>query len=305
MPQLEQPLPTAIEFAPQDTIGGAVAATQRALQASGLADPPREARRLVALALSVPAIEIISARERPIGADGATRLSAMLARRVDREPLSRIAGFREFYGLPFEISPATLDPRPDTETLVEAALEVLAAEGLDERPVSILEIGTGTGCVAIALLKSLPQAQAVATDVSQEALEVAARNAQRHGVSDRFEIARTRSLDSIAGHFDLLVSNPPYIPDGDIAALDPEVRRFDPRAALAGGADGLDIYREIAAGLDRVVANGWAVFEVGAGQAADVARLFDGGKTRRLRMWQDLHGHTRCVAVRTQSTNRP
>jgi release factor glutamine methyltransferase len=286
------------------TLGDAVRAAQRALSATGVEDAGREARLLVAAAAGVDTAQIIARPEQQLSGDTQAKLQAMLARRCAREPLSRILGEREFYGRRYALSSATLDPRPDSETLIEAALDIAAREGWRERPIRILDIGTGTGCLLLTLLAELPLATGLGTDISAAALQTAALNAASLDVASRATFTLADMLDGIDGPFDLIISNPPYIARGDIASLSSEVREFDPHAALDGGPDGLDFYRRIAAGLERVL-RGSAVLEVGAGQADAVALLLQQAfvKTRRAEVTRhtDLGGHTRCVAVRLQS----
>jgi len=286
------------------SLGEAVRIAQRALTAAGVEDPAREARLVVSAASGLPTAEIIVRPEQPLSPAMRERLDAMLARRCAHEPLSRILGEREFYGRRFALSPATLDPRPDSETLIEAVLGIAAREGWDGRPIRILDVGTGTGCLLLTLLAELPMATGLGTDVSEEALDTAARNAVSLGLAERAVFARHDVLDGVEGPFDLVISNPPYIATAEIAGLSPEVRDYDPIAALDGGEDGLGIYRRIAARLDRIL-TGWAVFEVGAGQADAVASVLQQGfvKTRNAEVCQylDLSGHTRCVAMRIQS----
>jgi release factor glutamine methyltransferase len=216
--------------------------------------------------------------------------------------VARILGQREFFGRMFAIDPTTLDPRPDTETVIEAALAIADEEGWHRRPIRILDIGTGSGCLLLTLIAELPLATGLGTDISAGALKLAAENAARLGVADRVRFAAQRSLEGFDGPFDLMVSNPPYIPSGEIAGLEPEVRDFDPRTALDGGADGLTIYRELAQGCWRIVPDGWVILEVGAGQSGPVSRLFlealkEHASPPRIR--SDLGGHDRCVAIRT------
>jgi release factor glutamine methyltransferase len=222
--------------------------------------------------------------------------------------VSRILGERGFYGRTFRITSATLDPRPCTETVIEAALAIAAREGWRERPIRILDIGTGSGALLLTLLAELPLARGVGTDISTDALSAAQANAAYLGVASRALFLNRRSLDGIAGDgiegtFDLMVSNPPYIPSGDIAALDPDVRDYDPLGALDGGEDGLEIYRELAAGFVQLVPKGWVLLEVGAGQAEAVERIFrevaGEGCLGEVSLWQDLGQHTRCVAIKT------
>lgn len=287
------------------TLGEAAGFAQRTLRAAGIEDAGRDARLLVAAASGSTTAEIISHPERPLSDDVRNRIASMLERRSSHEPVSRILGEREFYGRRFLLSPATLDPRPDTETLIDAALAIADEAGWRQKPIRILDVGTGTGCLLITLLAELPLASGVGTDVSSEALAMAATNAAELGVGARASFERRDALEGVEGQFDLLVSNPPYIPTADIAGLEPDVRDFDPYAALDGGADGLDIYRRLAAGLDKSLAPGGAVIvEVGAGQAEAVALVFQQAfvKTRLPEVSQhtDLGGHTRCVALRLQ-----
>jgi release factor glutamine methyltransferase len=287
-----------------ETLGDGVRAVQRALAEAGVEDAGRDARLLVAAAAGVDTQEIIIRPERPLAPAQQSQLQAMLARRCAREPVARILGEREFYGRRFALSAATLDPRADSETLIEAVLGLAAREGWVERPLRILDIGTGTGCLLLTLLAELPLATGLGTDISAAALETAASNAAALGLVARAAFAQADVLDGIDGAFDLVVSNPPYIPTGEIAGLKTEVRKFDPRAALDGGPDGLAIYRRIIAGLPRVL-RGWVVFEVGAGQADAVAQLLQQAfvKTRHAEVarFSDLGGHTRCVAFQLQS----
>lgn len=282
----------------------AQAAVTSVLAAAGIEDPARDARLLLAAALGATSAELLRSPQQRLGERAAETLADFARRRVNREPVSRILGTRGFYGREFHITPATLDPRPCTETVVEAALAVADAEGWRGRPVRILDIGTGSGALLVTLLAELPEAAGVGTDISDAALEAARANAMRLGVAARATFLNRRTLEEVGGPYHLLVANPPYIPTGEIAGLDAEVRDHDPHRALDGGADGLDHYRALAAGLAEVVPEGWALFEVGAGQAADVADILRAALGRRLkgevRTWADLGGHPRCVAVRTQ-----
>ncbi|KWT67129.1 Protein-N(5)-glutamine methyltransferase PrmC [Hyphomicrobium sulfonivorans] len=291
-------LPSAI------TLGDAVRETQRQLKAAGIEEAGREARLIVASVCGLPTSEIIVRPERPLGVDEQQRLAGMVVRRCAREPISRILGEREFYGRRFKLSAATLDPRPDSETLIDAVLGLVSRERWAGRPIRILDIGTGTGCLLLTLLAELPNATGLGTDISAEALKTAAANAEALELAERASFARHDVLEGVNGPFDLVISNPPYIETGVIAGLDPEVQGFDPVAALDGGPDGLAIYRRIAGDLGRVL-TGWVVLEVGAGQADAVASVFQQAfvKTRQaeLRRYDDLGGHTRCVAIRLQT----
>ncbi|HET9574645.1 MAG TPA: peptide chain release factor N(5)-glutamine methyltransferase, partial [Methyloceanibacter sp.] len=211
--------------------------------------------------------------------EAAARLEALVRRRVSREPISRITGTREFYGRSFLVDESALDPRPDTETLIEAALALIDKTGRWEEPLRLLDLGTGTGCILLTLLDELPKARGLGTDLSPAALRLAEANARRLGVADRASFLASDWLDAIHGEFDLIVSNPPYIASGEIKRLAPEVAHHDPYLALDGGADGLEAYRRIAAGAARLLApKGAILVEIGASQAPAVAGLLhDGG----------------------------
>lgn len=288
----------------EESVGQATRRVARALAAAGVDTPERDARLLVAATIGGLPADLLMRPERALIASEAARLQDFITRRTRREPVSRILGTREFYGRPFVISPATLDPRPCSETLITAVLDIADETGGRDRAIRFIDIGTGSGCLAITLLCELPHAIALATDVSSEALEIAQRNANINGVADRISFAQRRTLQDVGGPFDLLISNPPYIRTDDIRGLDAEVADYDPRGALDGGEDGLDVYREIAAGLETVVPHGWVVFEVGAGQARDVEQILRSaavnGTSAHCRTWIDLGGHTRCVAMETQ-----
>ena len=285
------------------TLGGSVARVRDLLAAAGIEDAAQEARFLLSLGVGIPTKEIIARPERVLTPGESETLEAVLRRRLAREPLSRILGEREFYGRMFKLSPATLDPRPDSETLIDAALRIAEREGWRERPVRILDIGTGTGCLLLTLLAELPLATGLGTDISVEALDTAAANAAALKLTERVSFARHDALEGVSGSFDLVVSNPPYIAAADIPHLDPEVRLYDPTAALDGGADGLDIYRSVISALPRIL-SGWAIFEVGMDQADTVAQLLQQAfvKTRmsEVAAYRDLSGHTRCVAIGPQ-----
>jgi release factor glutamine methyltransferase len=289
----------------QPTVAGAVRQAALELQSAGIDDAGSDARRLVGAALGLSAAELLGRPERPLSADEARRLRRYVDRRRGREPVSRILGVRDFYGRSFAISPATLDPRPDSETLIEAALDLLRSEGRASTPLRLLDVGTGSGCLLLTLLCELPQATGVGTDVNQGALDIARANADRLGVADRAAWLAADALDSIAGRFDILIANPPYVRSGEIAGLEPEVRDFDPIAALDGGSDGLQLYRRIAAGIPTVIPDGWVVLEVGHDQADAVGELLisacRGIDRASLRFYRDVTGRRRCVAMRTQS----
>ena len=290
--------------AESERMAEAIRRVTRALERAGVESPSRDARLLVAEATGLDAARLIAEPDRSLAQVERRRLADFVEQRCAREPVSRIMGCREFYGRDFAISPAVLDPRPDSETLIETALALAEEEGWRARPIRILDVGTGSGCLLITLLAELSAAGGVGTDLSVEALEVAAYNAARHGVASRARFEVRRSLEGIEEHFDMVVCNPPYISSQEIAMLAPEVRDHDPRAALDGGADGLNVYREVIPALSRVVPSGWVLFEVDAAQADAVAELLTTisglqGSTG-IRSASDLGGHVRCVAAKIQ-----
>lgn len=289
------------------TLGEAYRWAVAQLRAAGVDSPQRDARELLAAAAGIAAGLVLADPQRAIGVAVVATLAGYVARRAQgREPVSRILGARGFYGLDFEVTAATLDPRPDTETIVEAARE-LADEGAwpGGAPGRILDIGTGTGAIVIALLTVFPAAQGIAVDIARDALATAARNAERNGVAPRLSLQEASWADGIAGPFDLVVSNPPYIPTQDISGLEPEVRAHDPRAALDGGRDGLDAYRAILPRAARLLRpGGWLLLEIGEGQEGDVNLIADdcplapfGGARRH---WHDLGGIVRCLGYARQ-----
>jgi release factor glutamine methyltransferase len=271
------------------------------LTAAGIDNARFEARLLLAHATG-SSIERLIARGPEAAPKGLpTALRSLTARRVAREPMAYILGEREFWGLPFKVSPAVLVPRPDSETVIEAVLGLMPER---ERAWRILDLGVGSGCLLLTLLREYPHASGVGLDASQEALEVAQQNAGSLGVSDRTRLVagdwrRTGWTGALGGPFDLVVSNPPYIDSAAIDGLMPEVARFEPRLALDGGPDGLDAYRRIAEAVPRLVtAGGHVVVEVGAGQAIGVKGLFEAAGLTPLAAWKDLGGVERVVPAK-------
>ncbi|WOH66084.1 peptide chain release factor N(5)-glutamine methyltransferase [Bradyrhizobium sp. BWA-3-5] len=277
-----------------------VEAARRALAArfKTIESAELDARLLLGHALGLDLTGLISAAQRRLTPDESARLEAFAVRRLDGEPVARIIGEKEFWGLPLQLSPATLVPRPDTETVVELALELLRASGGLHRPFRIADLGTGTGAILLALLSELPAAQGFGTDISESALQTAAANAARAGLSDRATFLACDYANGLSGPFDLIASNPPYIRSADIAALAPEVRNHDPLAALDGGADGLDAYRALipqAAGL--LAPGGALIVEAGAGQSSQIQALMStAGLMPGTAPRADLGGIPRAVA---------
>jgi release factor glutamine methyltransferase len=258
------------------TFAKAFAKTAGLLRQAGIDMPELDARLLLCHAAGLTHEAYIARAQGDLGTAAAARLEALIARRLERQPVSRILGLREFYGRAFLVDRHTLDPRPDTESLIEAALDLVDKGGLRNQPLKLLDLGTGTGCILITLLAELLKGCGLGTDISTGALALAAANAKRLGVSDRASFVSCDWLDGIAGKFDLILSNPPYIPSAEIAALPGEVARHDPRAALDGGPDGLDAYRRIAAHAGQILApNGRSLVEIGSEQAEAVVEIFN------------------------------
>jgi release factor glutamine methyltransferase len=287
------------------TVGEALRQWTAALARAGIDEAGGDVRRLMAASLDVSAAGLLAQPERILTAAELGALSGCMARRVRREPVSRILGQRDFYGRTFAVSPATLDPRPESETLIESALEVACEEGWKGGCLDILDVGTGSGCLLLTLLCELEGARGTGTDVSEDALAVARENARRLGLAaPRTAWLTAAGLDSVPGPFHMLVSNPPYVRTAEIAHLEPEVRNFDPAVALDGGADGFAVYRSLAPQLVRVVPNGWIVLEVGYDQAEAVASIVAGGSDQAvadIRVYRDVAGKRRCVAMRTRA----
>jgi len=264
---------------PDLTSAVSIAAARRALapmfSAAGLEQPVLDARVLVGHALGLDHAVLAAAADRSLNADERRRIATLAERRLAREPVARIVGLREFWGLPLRITPAVFDPRPDTETLVETALAALDARGLRGRALRIADLGTGSGALLLALLSELPRASGVGTDRSVAALEVARDNAWRLGLGGRAAFVACDFGAALAGAFDLVVANPPYVEAAAIAGLAPEVREHEPALALDGGADGLAAYRAIAADGRRLLAGrGDMIVELGVGQEQAAAALF-------------------------------
>lgn len=239
--------------------------------AAGLETPEREARALLRAALDLTDLDLVARGDVAVPDEEAARLEALGARRASGEPLARLTGHREFWSLDFALAPDTLVPRPDTETLIEAALEAFPDH---TRALRILDLGTGSGAILAALLSEYPAAWGLGVDLSEGAARQARANLERLGLGDRAAILVGAWDTGISSRFDLVVSNPPYIASTDIPTLEVEVRTHDPLLALDGGADGLDAYRAIAAALPRLLApGGRAILELGIGQEADVAAL--------------------------------
>jgi release factor glutamine methyltransferase len=286
------------------TIAAALRRASGELRSAGIEDAGNDARRLLAWVLGLSGAQLLSRSELTLSPEQSAAFDRCIARRRGREPVARIVGAREFYGRSFAISPATLDPRPDSETLIETTLEIIEHEGRRTQPLRILDVGTGTGCLLLTLLAELPNATGVGTDISKAALDVARENARRLGIAGRADWLACDALEGVDGPFDILVSNPPYIRTDEIAGLAPEVSRFDPHLALDGGSDGLRFFCRLFGRVAAVVPDGWIVLEVGYDQADAVADLLATDvpalDRSNVRISRDVTGMRRCVAARTR-----
>jgi len=278
-----------------------IARTRRAWAAKfrecGIESADLDARILVGHALGLDHAALAATASRPLNAAEQNAVATLARRRLAREPVARIVGTKEFWSLTLRVGAATLVPRPETETLVEAALDVIDRRGARSRPLRIADLGTGNGAILLALLSELPAACGIGTDVSAAALAVARHNAERLGLSGARFVACNMAA-ALRGPFDLIVSNPPYVASAEIAGLAPEVRDFDPRAALDGGTDGLTFYRALAAAAPALLAPGGALTaELGAGQAQSVATLFAGAGLAPATPRHDLNGVPRALCA--------
>lgn len=254
-----------------------------------------DARLLTGDALGLDLTGLISAANRILTSNEAAQLARFAQRRIDGEPVARVLGTKEFWGLPLQLSPDTLVPRPDTETLVEAALELLDAAGPRDRPLVIADLGTGSGAILLALLSELTNATGIATDINLDALRTARSNAAQLGLIERAHFAVCDYASALAGGFDLIVSNPPYVPAADYDTLQPEIRLYEPYEAVVG--DG--VWREIARDARALLApGGHLVLEVGDGQAAEVAEGLAALGYEEVHCTPDLAGRDRTVEGR-------
>ena len=264
-------------------------------RARGIDSPELDARVLIGHALGLDHAALAAQADQPLSAEQQSTIAALARRRLAREPVARITGTREFWSLPLRVTGATLVPRPETETVVTAALRALDRRGPRSRAWRIADIGTGSGAILLALLRELPNAFAVGTDISAAALAVARDNTSRPDVS-RTAYVVCDMASALSGPFDLIVSNPPYIATADLDRLAPEVRLFDPRAALDGGADGLHGYRALAASaVPRLACNGVLVVELGKDQAEPVAALIAAAGLAPMPPQPDLNGLPRAL----------
>lgn len=266
------------------------------LAEAGFETAALDARLLVLAATGAGSAELVTRPDAPLTAEQADTLADFTRRRLAHEPVARIVGVREFWGLPFRLSPETLVPRPDTETVVDTALSLIRDR---QAPLRVVDFGTGSGCLLVALLHELPKATGLGVDLSPGALKTARANARLNGVESRSLFAVSRWAEAIVGPFDLIVSNPPYIASAVIPTLDPEVREHDPALALDGGPDGLEAYRVLLREAARLLApGGLLAVEIGYDQVADLTRLAGDNALEILRIAYDLGNNPRCIAMR-------
>lgn len=273
-----------------------MAEARRRFEAAGLADPATDARVLICGLLDLSPTALLLDGDKAVAADLAARVEEAIVRRLAREPVYRILGRRDFYGLDLVLSEGTLEPRPDTEILVDVILPHLrsmVAAGLKPK---IVDLGTGTGAIALALLQECPEAEAMGIDISEDALKTAAANAERNGLSSRFTTRAGPWFERTSERFDLIISNPPYIRSDVVVGLEPEVTNFDPMAALDGGPDGLEAYRAIAAeARAHLEAHGLVGLEIGFDQRDDVTQIFEEAGFSLLEERRDYGGNDRVL----------
>jgi release factor glutamine methyltransferase len=277
-------------------LGQLLARARETLQAAGIEEAALEARTIVEHFTGTGRIDAISNPSRAVDAEQTEAVLAALERRRFGEPVHRIIGYREFHGLPLRLSADTLEPRPDTEALVELVLPFVRDVATLRGQCRILDLGAGTGAIALALLHREPMAIAVGSDISLGALAMAAANADMLRIGGRYRTVQSNWFDNIDERFDLIASNPPYIPSSELNGLQREVRDYDPRLALDGGQDGLDAYRVIATdAADHLEGDGRVAVEIGHNQKRDVTEIFSEAGLRLTGAARDLAGHDRAL----------
>ncbi len=273
-----------------ETVANTLTRATMMLAAAGIEGPERDARVLLAHVMEIDQASLMARMNDKLPQSVLYGMDRVVAVRSLHQPVSHITGKRGFWNHEFLVNSDVLDPRPDTETLVAAALE----HPFD----NVLDLGTGSGAIILSLLAERPQAMGVATDISAKALDIARRNAGRIGVADRVKFSEANWFEGVSGRFDLIVSNPPYIAEFEMAGLAPDVRDWEPHIALTPGEDGLAAYRHIASGLKAALApKGRAYFEIGYRQAADVKDIFTKAGFTQLKVLQDMAGHDRVIAL--------
>jgi release factor glutamine methyltransferase len=274
------------------------------LAKEGVENAALDARLLIEHYTGTTRAHAIIAPRRPVEPEIASHVIAAFERRAAGEPVHRIIGFRAFYGLDLLLSPATLEPRPDTETLVDVMLPVVRDVVRWRGSCRILDLGTGTGAIALALLSQVKEATATGSDISGEALAAADRNAEKSGVADRFVTVRSDWFENLSGRWDVIVSNPPYIPTASIAGLAREVRDHEPTAALDGGEDGLDAYRLIAKNAAAFLEERACIgVEIGFDQRESVSTIFARNGFDLVGSARDLGGNDRVLTFATMANS--
>ena len=291
-----------MRFVPGLKAGASIAEALRLMaqffHLNGIEDADADARILLAHALHLDRAQLLAQSDRLLEAREIDTVLPLAARRLKREPVARILGRKEFWSLPLGLTPDVLVPRPETETIVEAALDRVLRGGLRLERLRVLDIGTGSGALLLALLKEMPNATGTGTDIDAGALACARANAERHNLAGRCSFVAGDMAAGLAGPFDLIVSNPPYVTRGEIPRLEPEVRDYDPKVALDGGEDGLDAYRAIAAAAPRLLApDGRLIVELGAGQELSVRALFTNTGLAIVTVRNDLSGIPRALVA--------
>ncbi len=272
-----------------------LAEAAKKLADAGVEEPRREAASLMATAIGRDAVFLIAHPEYKPNLEESETFASHIARRAAREPFHYIVGEKEFYGLSFIVGPSVLIPRPETEMLVEAAIS--------RDPKNICEVGVGSGCISVAILKALPSDGAVGLEISSKAIEVARANARRHGVEERLELRESDLFSALADErFELIVSNPPYVPANEIAGLQPEVRDFEPHTALTDGASGLEIIAKLVEQSPQYLSKGgWLMMEIGNGRSDEVRQMFDPAVWQPITIVPDLAGIPRVVMARSRA----
>lgn len=276
------------------TIGGALKDATASLEGAGIENARSEARLLMAFAHGLTPTQIFSRENEDLDIDLGASFAGALEQRLAGKPLAHITGEREFWSLSFKVTPATLIPRPDSEAVIELAMKLYADRAAPER---ILDFGTGSGCLLIALLSEFKNACGVGVDKSEDAARIASDNAERLGVSDRAGIMHSSWADLSDASYDLIVSNPPYIPSSEIERLDVTVRDFEPSGALDGGDDGLDAYRSLFPCAEQLLSeSGTLIVEIGIGQSADVTKIANDAGFRSGPLQNDIAGTPRALS---------
>ena len=270
------------------TIDAALKLGAARFQAAGLELPQLDARLLLQSVMGMEHSDLISANERQLNDQQIATFNEFIEQRLKRQPVNRIVGEKQFWGLTLKTSDAVLDPRADTECLVEAVINSLDLQGRRNDVLRIVDIGTGSGAIILALLSELPSAVAVATDISSDALKIARFNAEKLGYSSRISFQQGSYFESLSGLFDVIISNPPYISTIDIAMLEPEVREYDPTIALDGGVDGFDAYRCLLSESGNFLTDdGMVFFEIGFDQAEAITTMANESGWRNVKILKD------------------